>query len=132
MAQRKSSTPGAGYRNPPTQTKFQPGVSGNRSGRPKGSRNFSTILSDALNQKVTVTDQQGRQKRISKLEAITTQLVNKAAIADLGAIKLLLGLIQLLDQQPETTPLSGSILGESDRQVLEQLRVRLQLLKVGE
>lgn len=37
-----------GYCNPPIHTRFKPGQSGNPSGRPKGSKNFSTQMMEFL------------------------------------------------------------------------------------
>ena len=33
-----------GYKRPPVSTRFKPGSSGNPKGRPKGQRNFKTIM----------------------------------------------------------------------------------------
>jgi hypothetical protein len=78
-----------GYGRPPRHTRFQKGRSGNPSGRPKGSRNVATLLKQQLNERVEVREK-GRLRKITKLEAIVTQLVNKAATGDQRAIELLL------------------------------------------
>ena len=41
--------------NPPRHTRFKPGQSGNPNGRPKGSKNFATILQQQLTKKITIT-----------------------------------------------------------------------------
>lgn len=78
-----------GYGKPPLNARFQKGQSGNRKGRPRGSRNASTLLDEALKERVTVSEN-GRRKKITKLEAILTQLVNRAAGGDHRATQLLL------------------------------------------
>ena len=78
-----------GYGKPPRNARFQKGQSGNRNGRPRGSRNASTLLDEALKERVTVSEN-GRRKKITKLEAILTQLVNRAAGGDHRATQLLL------------------------------------------
>jgi hypothetical protein len=80
-----------GYGKPPKHTQFKPGQSGNSRGRPKGALNLATLVEEALAELVTVKEG-GRQARISKSRAIATQLVNKAAGADIRAIRLLLAL----------------------------------------
>ena len=45
-----------GYKKPPLHTRFRKGQSGNPRGRPRGSKNLSTLLTDALNEPVVVTE----------------------------------------------------------------------------
>ncbi len=81
-----------GFGEPPERTRFRKGRSGNPAGRPKGALNLGTLLGKVLAEKVAVKDASGRRREISKLEAALTQLVNKAAGADLRAIRLLVDL----------------------------------------
>ena len=67
-----------GYRKPPRQTRFTKGQSGNPRGRSPGAKNLKTLLSDALNEFVIVTENGGRRK-ITKREAIITPFVNRSA-----------------------------------------------------
>lgn len=67
-----------GYGKPPRHTRFRKGQSGNPRGRPPGSKNLATIVGEALEQKVVVNDN-GRRRKISKREAMITQLVNRSA-----------------------------------------------------
>src|SRR5438067_12346726 len=80
-----------GYAKPPRHSRFVKGQSGNPRGRPHGAKNLKTLLNKALNERVTVTEHGGRRK-ITKREAIVTQLVNGAAKGDLKAIHILLGM----------------------------------------
>ena len=82
-----------GYGKPPRHTRFRKGQSGNPRGRPRGSKNLKTLLSEALNEPVIVTEEGGRRK-ITKREAIITQLVNRSASADFRAIKILLDMVR--------------------------------------
>jgi hypothetical protein len=54
------------------------------------------LLSDALDQKIIVVEN-GQRKRISKREAIVTQLVNKSASADLKTTQILLAMLRDVD-----------------------------------
>ena len=78
---------------PPEHTRFQKGQSGNPTGRRKGSKNVATLLEQVLNERVIVTEN-GKRKRITKLEAMLKQLANKAASGDHRAIKLLMPLAE--------------------------------------
>ena len=81
-----------GYGKPPRHTRFKPGRSGNPRGRPSGSKNLTTLLSEALNEFVIVAEN-GRRRKITKRQAIVTQLVNRSAKSDLRATKILLDII---------------------------------------
>ena len=67
-----------GYRKPPHQTRFTKGQSGNPRGRSPGAKNLKTLLSNALNEFVIVSENGGHRK-ITKREAIITHLVNRSA-----------------------------------------------------
>ncbi len=82
-----------GYGKPPRHAQFAKGQSGNPKGRPKGSQSLSTHLKNALEETVIVNEN-GRRTKMSKLNAATKQLVNKAAAGDPRATKLLIELIR--------------------------------------
>src|SRR5215469_1502966 len=82
-----------GYGKPPRHTQFKKGQSGNPRGRPPEAKNLSTLLNEALNERVVVTDSGGR-RRVSKRAAIIKQLVNRSAKADMRALKILLDMLQ--------------------------------------
>jgi Family of unknown function (DUF5681) len=112
-----------GYRKPPRQTRFTKGQSGNPRGRSPGAKNLKTLLSDALNEFVIVTENGGRRK-ITKREAIITQLVNRSASADFRAIKILLDMVRDIEGQTEPASAETSPFSEADAKVIEQLRAR--------
>jgi Family of unknown function (DUF5681) len=89
MKARNSSDYEVGYGKPPQHTQFKKGHSGNIKGRPRGSRNASTLLDEALRERVIVTEN-GVRRSLTKLEATLKQLVNKAAQGDHRAMQLLL------------------------------------------
>ena len=109
-----------GYKRPPKHTQYKPGESGNRRGRTPGAKNLATLLRDALNEKITVNDQ-GRRRRVSKREAIVSQLVNRSAQSDLRAITILLSLVQALEQRTGA-PAEPTSLTDADREALEYIR----------
>ena len=112
-----------GYAKPPRHTRFQKGRSGNPRGRPRGSKNLSTLLTEALNELVLVAENRERRK-ITKRQAIITQLVNKAAQADWRAIKILLDILQAIESRTEPASPETSGFSAADEQVIAQLRAR--------
>jgi Family of unknown function (DUF5681) len=112
-----------GYGKPPRHTRFKKGQSGNPRGRPSGSKNLATVLSEALNELVIVAENGGRRK-ITKRQAIITQLVNQSAKADWRATKILLDILQAIESRSEPAPAETSSFSEVDEKVLEQIRSR--------
>jgi hypothetical protein len=88
----KKPSHAVGYGRPPVEHRFKPGQSGNPAGRKKGSKNLATVISNATTEKVVIKVN-GRQKTVSKLEAASIQLANKAAGGDLKATKLMMDLL---------------------------------------
>jgi hypothetical protein len=80
-----------GYGKPPTQTQFKRGVSGNKSGRPKGAKNFATLFHKELSRRVSVSEN-GKRCTITKMEAAIKQIANRAATGDAKAIQILTNL----------------------------------------
>ena len=114
---------------PPLRTRFKKGQSGNPRGR--SPKNLATLLADALNEEVYVTID-GRRRKITKREAIVTQMVNKSASADLRATKMLIDMLKDVEQTagvasppPSPPPFTGA------DEVVEQLveRIRHQVLQ---
>ena|ERR1700681_2449258 len=119
-----------GYGKPPRDTRFKKGQSGNLRGRPSGSNNLSTLsnnlstlVSEALNEPVIITEDGGRRK-ISKGRAIITQLVNRSAKGDLRAAKILLDILQEIERRTEPASAETSF-GPVDEKIIEQLKARL-------
>ena len=76
---------------PPRHTRFKPGQSGNPGGRPKGSKNFATILQQQLRKKVTITVD-GKPKRMAVQEVIARRLANDSMKGTTKAMELLIRL----------------------------------------
>jgi hypothetical protein len=113
---------GVGYGRPPVETRFKKGVSGNPRGRPKGARNFASIVAATLGERVVVNEN-GRRKRITKLEAAFKQLVNRAAGGEARSIQMLIALVQAGEVRPaQADPTEAS---QADANVLRELQRRL-------
>jgi hypothetical protein len=80
-----------GYGRPPRHTRFEKGQSGNYRGRPRGAKNMTTHLKEALRERVVISEE-GRRKRVTKMDVISRRLVNKAAGGDFRSIQALMAL----------------------------------------
>ena len=115
-----------GYGKPPRGWGFKKGQSGNPRGRPPGSKNLTTLLNDALNETVTITEN-GRRRKITKREAVIKQLVNKSASADQRSLKILLDLMLNLEARARSSGAATTpAVGPGDEEVLAQLKARLE------
>jgi len=120
-----------GYGKPPEATRFKPGQSGNRKGRPKGAKNLSTIVSNAIKAKVPVTIN-GKRKMVSKIEVAITQMANKAASGDAKAFAQLLPLAQNLEGKEEAAALASApkLVHEADKAVMGSILHRVRKMAV--
>ena len=85
------------------------------------------MLADALNENVVVTID-GRRRKITKREAIVTQMVDKSASADLRATKMLIDMMKDVEHKagdpappPEPRPLAAA-----DKEVVQLFVARLR------
>jgi hypothetical protein len=93
VRKKKGSEFPAGYKNPPRHTRFKPGQSGNPNGRPRKKVTLAESIERELNTRITVNEG-GKQRRITKLDAIAKQQTNKAVNGDLKAAALLMKAIE--------------------------------------
>ena len=70
-----------GYGRPPPDKRFKKGQSGNPKGRPKGSKNLTTLLAQRLGAKVVIRVN-GKEKRVTMREAIAMRLCESALKGD--------------------------------------------------
>ncbi|WP_158788062.1 DUF5681 domain-containing protein [Granulicella sp. L46] len=95
-----------GYGKPPTASQFQKGVSGNPKGRPKNQSTFDSILKKEVNSQILVTEN-GKRKRISKMQAVAKVLVNNAVKGGRSDLKMLIARLSLWENEIPTET-SGS------------------------
>jgi Family of unknown function (DUF5681) len=124
MSRRKSTTPtnyDIGYCRPPKRSQFQPGQSGNPTGRRKAIPTIGARLRELVNSKVTVTEQ-GRTRRISRLDVMLRQLGNEAMRGDKRAFKLLMEFLHRYDAAVEGTVRSEEMAPEDLEILSDYLR----------
>jgi len=117
-----------GYCNPPADTRFKKGQSGNPKGRPKGTLNMATVLERTLREKVVVNEN-GRRKTITKLEAALKQVTNKAASGDLKALQLLAALVRSAEERAIRAPAPDLVLEDTDEKVFLGILQRIEVCK---
>ena len=90
------------------------------------------MLADALNEKVSVTID-GRRRKVTKREAIVTQMVNKSTSADSRATKILYDMMKDVEQNAgvASPPPTPPPIIKADEEVVDQLveRIRHQVLQ---
>jgi hypothetical protein len=129
MADDKKPSSLVGYARPPRATQFKPGQSGNAKGRPKGAKNFATVIADELKSRIVVTEN-GKRKSISKGEAIAKQLVNKSVTGDSKPLPLLLNEIRAHESRTIEEPGRASALhSPEDQSVVENMIKRIREAK---
>ncbi|WP_439401358.1 DUF5681 domain-containing protein [Bradyrhizobium sp. DASA03068] len=129
MSRRKQTGPGGGrgkrtdvgYGRPPPEHQFKPGQSGNKHGRPKGSKNEATIINEILNRKIPIRDN-GKARMISVLEGILTKAADDALKGKDKAAAFLLNRKQQVEssEQPAVPQLDID-----DRKVLDFYNTQL-------
>jgi hypothetical protein len=90
-----------GFGKPPRHTQFKAGQSGNRKGRPRGSRSLNTLLEQELKQRLVVTEN-GRRRELTKMQAAIKNLVNKG-LTDRRFMQLLLDAIRQMEMRNEAS-----------------------------
>jgi Family of unknown function (DUF5681) len=129
MAKKRKKGSGSGQKigrgNPPKHTQFQKGQSGNKKGRPKGSKNLSTYIMEAARDHVTATVS-GRTRTISKLQATTMQLATKAAGGDQAAMGRFLDWVDEIETRAASVKPSQFPLTAPDLEVIRAVYERMK------
>jgi hypothetical protein len=113
-----------GYGKPPKASRYEPGQSGNPKGRPRGTKNLKTDLSDELNERIRITEA-GQSRTISKQRALLKSLTTRALQGDSRAADTLLRLCERLLQQSDTGSETAPLTVD-DRTILDRYVARKQ------
>lgn len=113
-----------GYKKPPRDGQFQKGKSGNPDGRPKGSKNFDTILLEILDRKIWMS-LEGKKVRATGRDAAAYSVFKKAIEGDAKCLNML----RLIDcekylKRPEegSDEKKHSTLSKADAEILAEYR----------
>jgi hypothetical protein len=109
-----------GYCHPPKHSRFKPGHSGNPKGRPKGSKNETTIWRSILNRKIVIREG-GRERKVTVLEALMLKSVEDGLKGNVKALAFVLNRYRFAesDAPPENE------ISQDDREVIESFLKRL-------
>jgi Family of unknown function (DUF5681) len=107
---------------PPVGSRFQPGVSGNPKGRPRGSVNLRTLIQRAMIAQIPV--QEGaRTRKVTKIEGVVLRQVQSALKGDdraaMAVIKMAMQL-GLLDEADSASTASHGV-SAADQRIIETL-----------
>jgi Family of unknown function (DUF5681) len=93
-----------GFARPPRAHQFKKGISGNKKGQSRGTKNIATLFHQEMYQKVTILEN-GQRRTITKIEAALKQLTNKAATGDPRAIQAIINMASDLGDLKHPDPL---------------------------
>ena len=118
-----------GYGRPPEEHQFKPGQSGNKHGRPRGSKNEATIVNEILNRKIEMR-QNGISRKITILEAIFLKFTEEALKGNSKAAAFILNRKQSADSSGQSV---DPVLDADDQKIFDLFAQRLeeQLRKQG-
>ena len=115
-----------GYKRPPQHTRFQPGVSGNPSGRRKGSKNIRSIFEKILGEEISLREG-SVTKKITKAEAVVRSLVISAMKGDSRSQQNLFRLAEQIGQFVEPP----APLQRIERVIVDPRDMRRDLVAIG-
>ena len=118
------SNDAVGYKNPPKDTQFKPGQSGNPKGRPKGARNLKTDLMEELGEKIVVTEN-GQQRTISKQQALVKAMMAKGMQGDITAGRAIFNLALGFEQVSSQERIS-LVMTEDDDAVMQAFKEKVR------
>jgi len=112
-----------GYGKPPRESQFKKGQSGNSRGRRKGSKNSGTLLTNELDEVLSIKEG-GRSKVITKRAAIYKHMVNKAVSGDIRAIRLILEGVEKLEMQyPERFAADAELERQRQKKLIKAMTI---------
>jgi Family of unknown function (DUF5681) len=110
-----------GYGKPPKHSRFKAGQSGNRHGRPTGTRNLKTDLAEELAERIRISEG-GRRRAVSKQRGMLKQLMAKALRGDVRAANTVLGLVERLFDARADADASAALTAQDEAIVSDFLR----------
>ena len=114
-----------GYGKPPKHTRFKPGQSGNPNGRPKGTKNLKTDLSEELGEKILVREGD-RARHVSKQRAMVKALMARSLKGDTRAASLLISMMMRLLDTGDAADTHAEPLDENELETLRMFEAQVR------
>jgi hypothetical protein len=111
-----------GYGQPPVESQFQKGQSGNPAGRPKASKPVNARIRDELNICVAALDG-GQQIVLTKKRAVVRSIIRKALAGDPRAAAIALQFARANDPKDQTRPIFLRFGNKRDPAEIEEGRI---------
>lgn len=108
----------------PRTGKFHKGKSGNPHGRPRKARSVGDAILGAANEKVGITEN-GRRRKVRKIEAVAKQVLNRGAGGDPRSAKLALDYAQKAEDRLTATPPASDHLRAAEEEIVARFVARL-------
>ena len=109
MAKCKGMGPGdddaVGYKQPPRDTQFKPGKSGNPKGRPRASKNMKSVLKKVLEERLPIREN-GKSRKRSKGDVMLRRLVHLGIEGNWRALALAIKLSEETEKSHRDEPLN--------------------------
>ncbi|MEA3195484.1 MAG: hypothetical protein QOD26_3817 [Betaproteobacteria bacterium] len=122
---RRTKSYPVGFGKPPRQSQFKPGQSGNPRGRPKGSKNLSSVIRKVLGRRVNVKHN-GAEKTMPTLEALLNLMASRALSGDPKLIHLLLRHATMADGEAAERAADEPTLRPEDELVMANIVKRIR------
>lgn len=113
-----------GYANPPKETQFKKGQSGNPKGRPKGDKNYLALANRELSQKVSIMEN-GRRKTLSKKEVFVKTTINKGIAGDKKFTNIAYTMMQDAERYNERKKNDEKEQSKINQKIIENFRKRV-------
>ena len=112
-----------GYGRPPVATRFKAGTSGNPKGRPKGSKNIKTLITEALLASIPIQEGE-KARRVSRLEGVVLCQLQSALKGNDKAAMAVLKMAQQLGILQDCGDAGEISLSKEDERILNELLAR--------
>lgn len=116
MKNKSSKDYDVGYGKPPKHSQFKPGQSGNKKGRPNGSRNIKTDFKEISRKRVRMEDNKN-SKTITTQQAALLKLTEGALKGDIRKLDKFIQLCQTYNNEQENT--EQKKLAKNDKDILK-------------